>query len=118
MKQKTTSKLKRPELKTSPSGERRYYDGCLSAQAGQLMSSKQELQILRGLREPRHLSELVVSDLSPFNPHHQESIRRYIAKLDSQGLAALARDGKKVLGWKLSESGELFLKGLEGSDEE
>jgi hypothetical protein len=112
MRPKPESKVKRPELKTLPDG-RKFYPGSLSDTGGANLSAAQERQILLQLREPRHLSELVVEGVSAFNPHSQEAVRRFVGRLSEDGMASLVKDaaGNKTLGWKLSQQGQKLIKG-------
>jgi hypothetical protein len=108
------SALKKPELLTSPSG-RSTYSGSIAATAGTLINPKRELQIVRQLKEaPIHASEIAVDDMSPYNPHHQEAIRRFIGRLHEEKYAELIRDdAKKPIGWQLTTEGKTYLEGLE-----
>src|SRR5271165_485077 len=70
----------KPKFEVAPDGSK-YCEGSISVLSGTKIDPKQEREICQQLAEPKHISEVTVTGKSPFDPHHAESIRRYVAKL-------------------------------------
>jgi hypothetical protein len=95
------SKLERPKCTIDEATGRRIYAGSLSQTTELTEGQKRSaLKMMKGVA--RMPSELVAElELNPLNPYSGESVRRYLAELETGGhIEQIKNERGKLLGWQ------------------